>query len=108
MSADPHTTALGAAMLRAGFQTASADTRLVAQVAGVFKDTATMSDAELETEFRDLELHIEGPSTTRISLVAGASAPGDRQGVVGESPIRRRRSEPRRPQAVHRHPRGWR
>jgi transposase len=33
-------------------------------------------------------------------------APGDRQGVVGASPIRRRSSDPRRPRAVHRCPRG--
>src|SRR3954454_17301674 len=34
------------------------------------------------------------------------SAPGDRPGVVGESPIRRRSSDPRRPRAVRVWPRG--
>jgi len=34
------------------------------------------------------------------------SAPGDRPGVIGESPIRRRSSDPRRPRAVRVWPRG--
>jgi len=44
--------------------------------------------------------------TSGLFAVGLGSAPGDRPGVVGESPIRRRSSDPRRPRAVRVWPRG--
>ena len=46
------------------------------------------------------------PRHDRFSSTRLGSAPGDRPGVVGESPIRRRSSDPRRPRAVRVWPRG--
>ena len=46
------------------------------------------------------------PRFDRFRSLRLGSAPGDRPGVVGESPIRRRSSDPRRPRAVRVWPRG--
>ena len=49
---------------------------------------------------------LDRPRFDRFRSLRLGSAPGDRPGVVGESPIRRRSSDPRRPRAVRVWPRG--
>src|SRR5215213_9732288 len=52
------------------------------------------------------ELARRGRMAHRFCSMGLGSAPGDRPGVVGESPIRRRSSDLRRPRAVRVWPRG--
>ncbi len=65
------------------------------------------STALASTNTRPAPPRAKRPRCPSGSFAVGTgSAPGDRQGVVGESPIRRRSSDPRRPRAVRVWPRG--